>query len=211
MPLTRFVGLVDIAMIVVLAVFVILPPRPQYMEPAIPGSEPAHFAVALAEARTIARPTDGTAVDDLVTRLSEAGQKDWAIDFAVLASERMRQTPDRWKALMAASTVFVARFDVVPGLDFANRALAACEVAQAKDPAACPSPDQVRMQLYTANLSASVKSGFNPRTERDKFQKAGESALLQIHIDPPDRERGSAAPAPGQATSERGSGSATAP
>ncbi len=207
MQVTRFVGLVDIAMIVVLLVFVILPPRPQYMVPAIAGTEQAHFAIALAEARTIARPTDGTAVDDLVTKLSEAGQKDWAIDFAVLESDRMKGQPDRWKALMAASTVFVARFDVVPGLDFANRALIACDSAQAKDPASCPSPDQVRMQLYTANLTASVKSGFNPRTDRDKFQKAGESALLQIHLDPPDRERGSAA----LRTTGSGTGSATAP
>jgi hypothetical protein len=211
MQVTRLVGLVDIAMIVVLAVFVVLPPRPQYMEAAIPGSEPSHFALALAEARTIARPTDGTAVDELVTKLSEAGQKDWAIDFAVLASERMKDAPDRWKALMAASTVFVARFDVVPGLDFVNRALVACESAQAKDPAACPGPDQVRMQLYAANLGASVKSGFNPRTERDKVQRAGESALLQIHLDPHDRERGSAAPRAPAGATDGGSDSATAP
>ncbi len=207
MQLTRFVGLVDIAIIVVLAVFVILPPRPQYMAPAIPGPEEKQFALALAEARTIARPTDGTAVDDLVTKLSEAGQKDWAIDFGVLASDRMKDQPDRWKALMATSTVFVARFDVAPGLDYANRALTACDSAQSKDPAACPSPDQVRMQLYTANLTASVKSGFNPRTERDKFQKAGESALLQIHLDPPDRERGSGS----RPVTDAGTGSATEP
>ena len=73
---------------------------------------------------------------------------------------------------------------------------------------ACPNPDQVRMELYQANLAAGVKSGFNPRTERMKFMKAGESALLQIHLDPRDQERGSAAPSTGSAGS---AGSATAP
>ena len=45
-------------------------------------------------------------------------------------------------------------FDVVPGLDYANRALNACSAARERDPSACPNPDQVRMELYQANLAA---------------------------------------------------------
>ncbi|MEO6775938.1 MAG: hypothetical protein ABI467_23455, partial [Kofleriaceae bacterium] len=109
--------------------------------------------------------------------------------------------------LVAASTAYVDRFDMVPGLDYANRALNACTAAKDRAPGACPSPDQVRMELYQANLAASVKSGYNPRTERLKFMKAGESALLQIHLDPRDTERGS-----GAGSGSAGSaGSATAP
>jgi hypothetical protein len=204
MQLPRFVGLVDLGVLTVIAVFAILPPRAQYTSPVVRSDE---WKLALAEARTMAKPSDGAAVDELTHVLDDAQQKDWAIDFAVLASERAKDSPTRWRALLAASTAFVDRFDVVPGLDYANRALNACSAARDREPGACPNPDQVRMELYQANLAAGVKSGFNPRTDRLKFMKAGESALLQIHLDPRDKERGS-----GAGTGSAGSaGSATAP
>lgn len=204
MQLPRFVGLVDLGVLTVIAVFVILPPRAQYTSPVVKGDE---WKLALAEARTLAQPADGAAVDELTHELDDAQQKDWAIDFAVLASDRAKDSPTRWRALLAASTAFVDRFDVVPGLDYANRALNACSAARDREPGACPNPDQVRMELYQANLAAGVKSGFNPRTERLKFMKAGESALLQIHLDVRDKERGSG----GGAGSAGSAGSATAP
>lgn len=204
MQLPRFVGLVDLGVLTVIAVFAILPPRAQYTSPVVKGDE---WKLALAEARTLAKPGDGAAVDELTHELDDAQQKDWAIDFAVLASDRAKDSPTRWRALLAASTAFVDRFDVVPGLDYANRALNACSAARDREPGACPNPDQVRMELYQANLAAGVKSGFNPRTDRLKFMKAGESALLQIHLDPRDKERGSG----GGAGSAGSAGSATAP
>ena len=204
MQLPRFVGLVDLGVLTVIAVFAILPPRAQYTSPVVKSDE---WKLALAEARTMAKPSDGAAVDELTHVLDDAQQKDWAIDFAVLASERASTSPTRWRALLAASTAFVDRFDVVPGLDYANRALNACSAARDREPGACPNPDQVRMELYQANLAAGVKSGFNPRTDRLKFMKAGESALLQIHLDPRDKERGSG----GGAGSAGSAGSATAP
>lgn len=209
MQLPRFVGLVDLGVLTVIAVFVVLPPRAQYTSPVVKGDE---WKLALAEAQTMAKPGDGAAVDDLTHVLDDAQQKDWAIDFSVLASERAKDSPTRWRALLAASTAFVDRFDVVPGLDYANRALNACAAARDRDPSACPNPDQVRMELYQANLAAGVKSGFDPRTQRAKFMKAGESALLQIHLDPRELERGSGAPPAGVGAGSAGSaGSATAP
>lgn len=202
----RSVGIIDLGIVTVLAVFVILPPRAQYATVVMKGDEPTQFALALAEARTIARPGDGQAVDDLTHKLDDAQQKDWAIDFAVLASDRAKDSPTRWKALLAASTAFVDRFDVVPGLDYANRALAACETVRGTNMAACPSPDQIRMQLFQANLAAGVKSGIDPRKDRRGFMKAGESGLLQIHLDTRDKERGSATP-----TTNGSGGSATTP
>ncbi|MEO8554957.1 MAG: hypothetical protein ABI678_33490, partial [Kofleriaceae bacterium] len=190
----------------VIGVFAILPPRAQYTSSVMKGDERAQFALALAEARTIARPGDGQAVDELTHKLDDAQQKDWAIDFAVLASDRAKSSPTRWKALLAASTAYVDRFDVEPGLDFANRALTACEAIRATDPAICPSPDQIRMQLYQANLKAGVASHIDPRKDRLGFMKAGERGLLQIHLDTRDKERGSAAP-----TGSGSQGSATAP
>jgi hypothetical protein len=208
MQLPRFVGFVDLGVLTVIVVLIILPPRAQYTRPVVKGNE---WRLALAEARTIANPSDGAAVDELAHELDDAQQKDWAIDFSVLASERAKDSPSRWRALLAASTAFVDRFDVVPGLDYANRALNACSAVRDRDPSACPNPDQVRMELYQANLAAGVKSGYNPRTDRVKFMKAGESALLQIHLDPRDLER-DRVPAPGSGAGSAGSaGSATAP
>jgi hypothetical protein len=213
MQLPRFVGLVDLGILTVIGVFAILPPRAQYTSAVMKGDEPAQFALALAEARTIARPGDGQAVDELTHKLDDAQQKDWAIDFAVLASEHAKSSPSRWKALQAASTAFVDHFDVQEGLDYANRALNACEAIRATDPAACPSPDQIRMQLYQANLAAGVASRIDPRKDRLGFMKAGERGLLQIHLDTRDKERGSAAPPSGSGGSadSASQGSATPP
>jgi hypothetical protein len=209
----RFVGIVDIGILTVIAVFVILPPRVQYTTQVIKHGDPLQsadkaeaeqFSLALAEARTIARPGDGQAVDDLTHKLDDAQQKDWAIDFSVLASERAKNSPTRWRALWAASTAFVDHLDVVPGLDYANRALAACEASLEVTPGACPPADQLRMRLYQQNLEAGVKSGIDPRQDRRGFMKAGEKALLQIHLERRDKDNGSGAVG-------SGAGSATAP
>ena len=141
-------------------------------------------------------------------KLDEANMKDWAIDVAVAAAERAKDSPSRWRALLAASVAYVDRLDVVPGLDYANRALNACEAAQQKgtdagSPGPCPSWEEVRMQLYQRNLDAGVKSGIDPRHDPRGFRKAGESALRQIHLGGHDKER------TGSAGSGAGSGSST--
>jgi hypothetical protein len=210
MQLPRFIGIVDLGILTVIAVFAILPPRGQFTSPVVRGdakqsaekAEAEQFALALAEARTIARPGDGQAVDDLTHKLDDAQQKDWAIDFSVLASERAKNSPTRWRALWAASTAFVDHLDVIPGLDYANRALDACELSLETSPGACPPADQLRMRLYQQNLEAGVKSGIDPRQDRRGFMKAGEKALLQIHLEQRDKDT---APSNGSA------GSATAP
>lgn len=206
MKLPRFVGLVDLGVITVIAVAVLLPAREMYASAVLKGDEAQQFAVALAEARTIARPGDGAAVEDLEHRLHDAQQQDWAIEASVHASERAKQSPTRWRALLAASEAYMEHLDAVGALDFANRALSACHSAQdAGDAAACPSWEQIRIELLQRHLDAGVKSGIDPRQDPRGFQKAAEAALLQIHLGTGhDKERGSAASA--------GSGSAqTAP
>jgi hypothetical protein len=200
----RFVGLVDLGVATVVAVTLLLPAREMYAGPAHKASEAEQFALAVAEARTMARPDDGAAVDDLTRRLGAAGFKDWAIEAGVLGSERAKQSPTRWRALLAASVAFVDRLDVVPALDYANRALAACEEAQT----ACPSWEQIRMKLYQQNLDAGVKSGIDPHRGPEAakaFRRAGEGALRQIHLGGRESERGSATPAPASGGSATGS------
>jgi hypothetical protein len=198
MQLPRFVGLVDLGIATVIAVLVVLPAREMYGSPVIKGDDATQFGVALAEARTLAWPGDGKAVEDFTRKLDEANQKDWAIDASVAASDRAKQSPTRWRALLAASTAFVDHLDVVAGLDYANRAINACEASRAanvganEDVAACPTWEQVRMNLYQQSLDAGVKSGIDPRKDPAGFRKASQMPLLQIHLDHRDGERGSA-------------------
>jgi hypothetical protein len=204
MQLSRFVGLIDLGVATIVLVTIVLPPREMSASAAQKGTSAEQFALALAEARTMAHPDDGAAIDALSRRLGEAGFKDWAIEAALHGSERAMPSPTRWRALLAASVAFVDRLDVVPALDYANRALSAC----ADQPAACPSWEQVRMKLYQQHLAAGVASGIDPRrgpAAVKAFSDAGERALRPIHLGGHDVERGSTPSAPGSG----GSGSNT--
>jgi hypothetical protein len=181
--------LVDLGIATVVVVAIVLPAREMFAKPVVAGDDAQQFALALAEARTIARPGDGLAVEDLERRLSEANQKDWAIEVAVRASERVKDSPTRWRSLLAASVAFVDRLDVVPGLDYANRALRACTAARDRgDASACPSAEEIRMQFYQEALDAGVKSGKDPHHDPIGFRLASEKGLRQIRIMGPPTE-----------------------
>ncbi len=204
MRMPRVFSLVDIAILTVVAVALFLPAREMHAAPVIKGDDAQQFALALAEARTVARPGDGAAVEDLSRRLGEAGAKDWAIESAVRASERAKDAPTRWRALLATSVAFVDRLDVKPALDYANRAVAACTSAQEKgDVAACPSWEEIRMELYQRNLDAGVKSGIDPHYDPAGFRRAAESSLRQIRL------KGHDEPAVGSGKGSAGSGAST--
>jgi hypothetical protein len=199
MALPRF-SLVDFAVLAVVAVAIFLPAREMYAQHAVKGDE---FGVALAEARVMASPGDGNAIEDFTRKLGEAGLKDWAVETAVRMSERAKDSPTRWRALIAASVAFVEKLDVVPALDYANRALAACEATREKgDAAACPSWEEIRMRLYQQHLDAGVTSGIDPRVDPKGFRAAGEAALRHIRIVP---SRLPSAPVQGSNTAPSGS------
>src|SRR5688572_7688 len=182
----RFVGIVDLGILTLVAVALFLPPREMFASSPYKGEDIDRFAIALAEARTIANTADGNVVDDLSRRLGQAGFKDWAIESALVGSERAKNSPTRWRALLAASVAYVDRIDVVPALDYANRALAACEHARETGGAnACPSWEEVRMRLYHQHLDSGVRSGINPRMDPKGFRAAGESGIRQIRLKQP--------------------------
>ena len=206
MQVTRFVGLVDLGIATVVAVAIFLPAREMLAASAIKGDDTQQFAIAYSEARTMANPEDGRAVEDLSRRLGEVGLKDWAIDNALIGSERTKQSPTRWRALLATSVAYVDRVDVAPALDYANQALSACDSAQeAGSITACPSFEAVRMRIYAQHLDAGVKSGIDPHRDPNGFRKAGESAIRSIRLKTGDHERGSAS---GSSTADQGSGRA---
>jgi hypothetical protein len=177
-------SLLDFAVLAVVAVALFLPEREMYAQNAIKGDE---FPVALAEARTMASPSDGHAIEDFTRKLGAAGLKDWAIESAVRMSDRAKDSPTRWRGLIAASVAYIEKLEVVAALDYANRALAACEIARAQGTTACPSFEEVRMRLYQQHLDAGVKSGIDPKVDPAGFRRAGEAQLRHIRIgrDPP--------------------------
>jgi len=182
MQIGRYFGFVDLGVAVVIAVLVGLPSRPMYASHVVKGDTAVQFSIALAEARTIADPNDGRAVANLTRKLDEAGQKDWAIDEAVRGSERAKTSPTLWQALLAASSAFVDRLDVIPGLDYANRALSACRASRSATREGCPSWEEVRLSLYQQSLDAGVRSGIDPRRDPRGFRKAQDRGMLQIHL-----------------------------
>jgi hypothetical protein len=189
----RVFGIIDLGILTLVAVALFLPPREMYASSSYKGDEANRFAIALAEARTLARPDDAASVDDFARRLGEAGYKDWAVEASLDGSEHAKDSPQRWRALLAVSVAYVDRIDVIPALDYANRALAACEAAREKGgQAACPSWEEVRMRLYHQHLDAGVKSGINPRQDPKGFRAAGESGIRQIRL----KERAGSAPSP---------------
>jgi hypothetical protein len=185
MQLSRFVGFIDLGVAAVVLVMLVLPAREMYASSAYGSGEAEGktepFALALAEARTQAHPDDGAAIAELSRALEAAGARDWALEVAVRGSERAKDSPTRWRALMAAAVALVERNDVVPALDYANRALEDCAAHAAE----CPSWEQVRMKQYQEQLDAGVKSGIDPHAGPDAvkaFRHAGERALRQIRL-----------------------------
>jgi hypothetical protein len=201
MALPRIFSLVDVGVIAIVLVALFLPAREMYAANAIKGDE---FSIALAEARTMARPGDGKAVEDFVRALGDAGMKDWAVEASLRMAERAKDSPTRWRALIAASVALMEKLDVKPALEYAEMALAACTSVREKgDAAACPSWEEIRMRIYHQHLDAGVKSGIDPRVDAKGFRDAGQSAVRHIRLGP---AAPTAPPAPGS-----GSGAGSAP
>ncbi|HWO23537.1 MAG TPA: hypothetical protein VNO30_32575 [Kofleriaceae bacterium] len=182
MKLPRFIGLVDLAVIVSLAIAIpiLSSPRPMQASDAVKGTDAERFALAHAEAQAIANPTSGAKIAELAERVGEAGFKDWAIETAVGGAERGKGAPDRWRALSAASVAYVDRLDVRPALQYIDMALSVCESSRE----ACPSWEQLRMDFYRQHLAAGIESGIDPRKDPVGFRNAGEKALRPVRLSP---------------------------
>lgn len=179
MQLRRLFGLVDFAVLVVVLFAFAMPPREMHASPAIKGTDADHFSVALAEARVIAKPTDGAGVDDLARKLGEVGMKDWAVEAGLDGSESARKSPDRWRALLAASVGYIDRLEAKEALDYAERALNACEDA---GPTACPDFEKTRMEIYREHVFGGVDAKIDPRKNPKAFREAGEGRIRTIRI-----------------------------
>jgi hypothetical protein len=174
---SRYVSLIDLVVLVVVGVVLFLPPREVTVGPVDRLDPDTRLALSFAEARAVLRPDDGAAVAEVARRLGDARQLDWAAHEAMVGAERLRGSPTQWRALLAASIANTDLLEVKLALEYANRTLTAC--AEAGD-VACPSWEEVRVELYQRHLDAGVKSGIDPRKNPRAFREAGEAALRPV-------------------------------
>ena len=193
MPISRYISLLDLCVIIVVAIVLVMPARAMMARKVTRLSVEADQALALAEARVIAHPDDGFAITDLAHQLTEAGHRDWAVEAAARATVKATTSPTYWRAVLATSVAYVDRLEVVPALDWGQRALVACHAA---GEVSCPGWQQIRMELYNQHLDAGVKSGIDPRHNPLGFRAAGENGLRTIHLDNLPSEPRAPAPAP---------------
>src|SRR4051794_15264696 len=102
--MARLFGLVDLGVTAVVAVAIFLPARDMQAQPAIKADE---SAPALPEAPTQAHPGDAVAIEEFTRRLGDAGMKDWAAESAVRMADNPKDSPSRWRALIAASVAYI--------------------------------------------------------------------------------------------------------
>ena len=181
MKFLRLVSVVDIAVVGVAAFAIGLPPRTMEAAPASRLRGDETVSAALQEARAIAHPEDGKAVAAASQFMSDGGYRDWAVEMPRALSERDKASPVRWQALRAVSAAYLDRFELGFALDYANRAIAACESA---GPEACPAWDSIRMELFAKHLDAGIKSGINPHRDPAGFSKAAGDSVRHIRLTP---------------------------
>jgi hypothetical protein len=194
MQLRRFVGLVDLGVLTILIAAVVFPPREMLAESAVKGSTDDRFALALAEARSIAHPDDPRAVENFAHRLGEVGLKDWAIEAGVDGANRTTASPIYWRAALAASVAYIERLEPRPSLDWVKKAWASCEKV---GEAACPTWEKTRMEIYKDHLTAGVEAGVDPRRDPAGFRRVGEGKIRSSRIGGGhDKEQQTPAPTP---------------
>lgn len=179
MKFLRLVSVVDIAVVGVAAFAIGLPPRTMEAAPASRLRGDDTVSAALQEARAIAHPEDGKAIAAASQYMSDGGYRDWAVEMPRALSERDKSSPVRWQALRAVSAAYLDRFELGFALDYANRAIAACENA---GPEACPAWDGIRMDLFAKHLDAGIKSGINPHRDPAGFAKAAGDSVRHIRL-----------------------------
>lgn len=173
------VGVLDITAVIVVLVAILLPARAMDVVPAYDPAvarEVEHY-----QARVVADPGDGAAVQDLADQLIRAQQNDWALRAAGDAANQTKASPTLWRALLAVSSVHAERIEIPEAYDYAKKALLACD----RDDADCPQYERVRLQMYLRELEAgmdAIHRGIDPAADPFAFRKAIDSAYPRARL-----------------------------
>ena len=179
MQINRHLNLLDLVVVIVVAVAIFLPPRATAALDAAKGTDADRIALATAEARTLAHPDDGGAAAEIGRQLTAAGHLDWAVEATAELGEKSPKSPTRWKALLATSVAYSERLEAKEALLWAQRALEACHITGT---GACPTEDEVRLDIYVNHLDAGVRSGIDPRKNPKGFRAAGAEGFTPVYI-----------------------------
>lgn len=171
------IGVLDLTAAVVLFVALVLPAPARPVRP-LYGREESALALKLAEAQAeVARsPGDALAAARLADLLVDVHQSDWAIRVAAIAAHL--ESPDAWRAAVAASAAHMERREVGPALEWADRAVAACDRPGAR----CPDYERARLETYVTALQAVHDSGVDPKKNARGVFDAVERAVPLIRI-----------------------------
>jgi hypothetical protein len=178
------VGILDLTAAVVFVIALLLPAPARPVRP-LYGREEAALALRLAEAQAAlaGAPGDSAAAARLADLLVDVHETDWAIRVAAVGAGS--PSPEAWRAAVAASAAHMDRREVGPALEWADRALAACDRPEAR----CPDYERARLDTYAAALKAVHDSGVDPKKNSRGVLDAVERAVPLIRIGPSRPER----------------------
>jgi hypothetical protein len=179
MAARRYVSITDIVVAIVALVAIFLPARPLEGVSAARGNDDERFALAAAEARVRAVPGDGASAEELSRRLIGAGEGDFAVEAPLAAAAAMQNAPLRWRAQIATARAYTELRDVKEAYEWAQRALNGCHDVGAP---ACPSFEEVRLDIYAGYLEAGIERGIDPKVDPEGFRKAAETGLHMVHL-----------------------------
>ena len=190
------IGLFDIGAAVLVLFVLIMPGRDLHIGTAYRHTDPADLPevladVAQAQGQMLSHPGDGAAVEKLANLLGSrpTDQHDLAIRLAGEAALRHPDSPTRWRALLAESSVHADRIEIRAADRYAREALDACRAPGAD----CPDYQRVRLELYAGELDAGVEAitrGADPRADPEKFR----SLMSKLHPTTTYRVHGAAPP-----------------
>jgi hypothetical protein len=129
-----------------------------------------------AQAEVAHDPSRGAAIARLTDLLVRTRQTDWAVRTAATGSTI--ESPDRWRVHVAASAAHVDRFEIRQGLEWAEKALSACE-APGSD---CADYERARLILYEGALRAAFDSHIDPKKNPKGFVEAVDRAAPLIRL-----------------------------
>lgn len=167
--------------------------QPLYLYDEPGGGGPVHddslaADIGRLEARLAVAPGDGEAAELLATRLAKADQTDWALRAIGPLVESPEPRPERWRAMLALSSIHAERIDIVSAERYAQQAFRACDdernraAAEGKmaGTSACPDYERVRLQAYVNELVVGrdimQREGIDPALDPFEFRRKVDAA-----------------------------------
>ncbi len=166
--------------------------QPLYLYDEPGGGGPVHddslaADIGRLQARLAVAPGDGEAAELLATRLAKADQTDWALRAIGPLVESPERRPERWRAMLALSSIHAERIDILNAHRYAQQAFEECDHERNRaagegtmaGASACPDYERVRLQVYVTELGVgldAMRRGIDPALDPFEFRRAIDAA-----------------------------------